>query len=993
MMKKHLRFYLFSLLSFFVFVGWGQVTTSYDFASVGAESGLNENSPGISLDSNIGFGSFKNSGTSNPGIFSNQLRLYQNATKGGSIKVYANNGVTITKIIVNASGTTGPAAYTVDSGAQVNMVAGNTYTIDGISATTEVEFFQRDGSSSNRIYIDNFDVTYTSPAGGVFISDQASLTNLDYEVDSGPSIPQSFSLSGTDLDGSDVTVSVPVSSDFEIAETVSGTYSNSITLASFDGTATDIFVRLKSGLTINLYSDDITVSGGGASDITVSLEGEVTPEPINYDNEETFVNYPETSGTYKYGNFAGIAGNTWNYVNARGDINIDAETVTLQNNSAATLNSSISGGISVFEFDYQQAFSTDVNLEVYVNGSLVTTVTSSSEQGVTKNSGQISVNETGTFTIEFKQGSSGGQTAIDNFKWNSFTAIPDFTYESGAWSPSDPVGSSTATDNILIADGSIDVTGTLVANNLEVALGATLNITSSGILDLVGNIINNGDLVFQSDASGSGQLANFSGTVTGNITTERFIPKRSDDARAFRFLASPVGNVNIADAWQQDTHITGAGGASNGFDASGTNNPSMFTFDHSIQDQVTTSAWTPIASTTQGIVAGQPYRLFVRGDRGVSLSDNGANANDVTLSATGTLHTGNHSVTTSNFFGNFTFIGNPYQAVVHLNNLTYGAAVNTNSAYYWDPSLGVAGGFVTIALPSGVPDPSSSDADEFLRPGQAVFMQNDTTGSDFSIEFNEDDKATSGSQTQVFSVGENVPAFVNMRIYKTDKLNNGFTEEDAFGLRFTENGNNAVDALDASKMGNPGINLASVNSNQLFSIENRALPQIGENIPFLLNNLSTASYTFTFNVQNFNTDDELFLKDNYTGELIPIQLGNTEIEFTADANIQESLDILRFELVFGNVTLSNEDFNLVEDMRIHPNPVKDQINISVSNSLSETDLKIEVYDVLGRQVMQTTATFTEDKSYPIDATDLKSGIYFLKLDIRSKNQIAKFIKL
>ncbi|WP_179004909.1 Calx-beta domain-containing protein [Winogradskyella forsetii] len=144
--------------------GFGQTTVTYDFSNGGAVSGLDEPSPGIALDSNIGFGSFKNSGTSNPGIFSSQLRLYQNATKGGSIIIYASNGVTITDITVNASGTTGPAGYTVDGGTATNLSASSTYTISGISATSEVEFYQRNSSSSNRIYVDSFEVTYTSGA-------------------------------------------------------------------------------------------------------------------------------------------------------------------------------------------------------------------------------------------------------------------------------------------------------------------------------------------------------------------------------------------------------------------------------------------------------------------------------------------------------------------------------------------------------------------------------------------------------------------------------------------------------------------------------------------------------------------------------------------------------------------------------------------------------------------------------------------------------------
>ena len=124
-------------------ISYGQITTTYDFSSGSAVTGLNETSPGISLDSNIGFGSFKNSSGSDPEINTNQLRLYHNATKGGSIIIYASNGASITDIVVNASNKIGPAGYIVDGGAQINLAGGNTYTISGINATSQVEFFQR----------------------------------------------------------------------------------------------------------------------------------------------------------------------------------------------------------------------------------------------------------------------------------------------------------------------------------------------------------------------------------------------------------------------------------------------------------------------------------------------------------------------------------------------------------------------------------------------------------------------------------------------------------------------------------------------------------------------------------------------------------------------------------------------------------------------------------------------------------------------------------
>ncbi len=102
-----------------------------------------------------------------------------------------------------------------------------------------------------------------------------SISELDYLENFGPSEAQSFEVSGSSLDGTDVTVSLPVSSDFEISETTAGTYSNSITLSAFDGTSKTIIVRLKAGLAINSYSDTISISGGAASATTVAISGEV----------------------------------------------------------------------------------------------------------------------------------------------------------------------------------------------------------------------------------------------------------------------------------------------------------------------------------------------------------------------------------------------------------------------------------------------------------------------------------------------------------------------------------------------------------------------------------------------------------------------------------------------------------------------------------------------------------------------------------------------
>lgn len=139
---------------------------------------------------------------------------------------------------------------------------------------------------------------------------------------------------------------------------------------------------------------------------------------------EDFTNYPETANTYLDGTFLGLDGSTWSYKQCRGDSVITAPTPTLGKNRipASEITSGLlANGIGTLSFNYKQVFSTNVALDVMVNGVLVTTVTSTSEQGITKNSGSITVNVSGSVTLSFIQSSiSAGQVAIDNVNWTAF---------------------------------------------------------------------------------------------------------------------------------------------------------------------------------------------------------------------------------------------------------------------------------------------------------------------------------------------------------------------------------------------------------------------------------------------------------------------------------------------------------------------------------------------------------------------------------------------
>ncbi len=171
---------------------------------------------------------------------------------------------------------------------------------------------------------------------------------------------------------------------------------------------------------------------------------------------ETLKNYPETSSTYADGTFTGQDGSIWTYSQCRGDGEITEETLMLGKDRTPLANlasGSISGGCGTLSFKYLQAFSTNVNLDVLINGNKVTSVISSGEQNTVKNSGPISVNVSGDFSISFSQPSRGGQVCIDDITWTEYiigSLSLELTSPNGgeSYDPGDVVNATWTSENI-----------------------------------------------------------------------------------------------------------------------------------------------------------------------------------------------------------------------------------------------------------------------------------------------------------------------------------------------------------------------------------------------------------------------------------------------------------------------------------------------------------------------------------------------------------------
>ncbi|HEX2869148.1 MAG TPA: endonuclease [Ignavibacteriales bacterium] len=164
-------------------------------------------------------------------------------------------------------------------------------------------------------------------------------------------------------------------------------------------------VALPSTFKLSILDNDGTSQGGGAED---------------------FANFTEKTSQYNTSSFKGKDGSTWQYVVCSGDPTkqITAPSPLLRKDALANVTSGlIQGGCGTLNFKYMQAWSSNVNLGVYVNDKLVSAVTSSSQQGVILDSGPITVNVPGTFTLRFQQlNASSGQVTIDDVQWAPYTA-------------------------------------------------------------------------------------------------------------------------------------------------------------------------------------------------------------------------------------------------------------------------------------------------------------------------------------------------------------------------------------------------------------------------------------------------------------------------------------------------------------------------------------------------------------------------------------------
>jgi hypothetical protein len=564
----------------------------------------------------------------------------------------------------------------------------------------------------------------------------------------------------------------------------------------------------------------------------------------------------------------------------------------------------------------------------------------------------------------------------------SSSGVTSVTWNGTIWSnTSGPTNSIDA-----IINGDLPTSADLACKDLTINSGKTLTIAAGTTLSVSGNLVNNGSIVFKSNNTSTGRFGPYNGSATlGSVTMERYI----DGKRAFRFLAPGVNTSgSIANNWQQQVFITGSTTVANagGFDVTETGAPSMYTFED--------SGWAAIANTGLTLNAQKGYRILIRGDRTPSIltsPSNGTMNTPVTLSATGTMITGDvpYNTLTNQ---DYTLVANPYISPINWATVTKN---NISDTYYaWDPNLGTGnqrGRYVSCdvagvtSIISGTGGPST-DIDQFIQPGQAVFIQKTTSGVNGSVTIKETDKAA--TFTDVFRTSNNSSNAINgklgVNLYESLAYSIGEYPIDGAVVvsGTTFNTNSASD--DTKKIISHGEQVAFVRDNIQLGVEKISAPQENDELSIACVNLvPNKNYVWSVVLQDDFSNEDSYLYDAFTQMYYPLT-ENSVISFNTTNDVNSSL-VNRFKIVFQTSALTADDF--VKNIKLYPNPAKAGGSFYIDGI---TEATVSVYNVVG-QTIPVTVMSQGNAIQVTPSASLSNGVYLVSITTQGITKQVKWI--
>jgi hypothetical protein len=533
-----------------------------------------------------------------------------------------------------------------------------------------------------------------------------------------------------------------------------------------------------------------------------------------------------------------------------------------------------------------------------------------------------------------------------------------------------------------------------LSGSTTATLGNTLNITAGATAGtvIVGSgttLTTGGNLIIKSNADGTARIGTSSGTISGNVVVERYLPATR---RAYRFLAAPVTTTGgVFASWQESgtnaaglgIQVSGLAGAApggvddnTGLDKTLTGSSSMFTYNG--------SAWVAVTNTkTTQLTPGAGFRVLVRGDRMTDLyaSSNPA-ASITTIKATGTV--GQGTVTLNSLVTGFNLLGNPYPSSIDWNATGWGAARNATNVYdaiyIYDPAITAATSSMTY--PTYVNGVGTNGGSNIIRSGQAFFVE---AAASASISFLEAYKSTEVTGGFFRSA---MPEMLRVTYMQNNE------HLDDIVIRFDNDAQADFDPrFDAISMGGDANGLASFKNADRLAIHTRPTAVGEDSVALSVRNTTTGNYQLKFSeMEGFAASTDITLLDKFLNVQYDVKQDSiVAFEITTDVN---SKGDDRFWLFYNHKSTGiNQQALAKNKINVYPNPASSIINMSLKLTANQkSTYTYNIYNQLGAIVQAGMADFANGKQAQINIDAFSPGVYFITASNGSDLQTIKFVK-
>ena len=311
----------------------------------------------------------------------------------------------------------------------------------------------------------------------------------------------------------------------------------------------------------------------------------------------------------------------------------------------------------------------------------------------------------------------------------------------------------------------------------------------------------------------------------------------------------------------------------------------------------------------------------------------------------GTPNNGTINSTLDTALNGYNLVGNPYPSSISLQSfLQENSNMIDGTIWLWRKinDLGTGVGYATMttagvtSIQQGISEQISNGV---IRTGEGFFVKTKTNLSAASLVFK--NEMRSGDVSNLFFKNQNTGTAEKHRIWLN--LSNATETIGQNLIGYISGATDGFDySFDGKSFGNNAISLSSIIANSNYNIQARSVPFQSDDV-VLLNFKTNIAGTYNISIDHldgiFATDQDIFLKDNLTGNLQNLK----QSAYSFDSQIG-NFDT-RFEIVYQNqLEINNPLFDSNHVVIYNQNGT---IYINSGKVVMDT---IEIYDSSGRML-------------------------------------------